>query len=92
MTLIKVIPWNRVLDKSTVTDLFKYLPFFVENFSSLPCSQEPSLVPIQSQINLVYNTHPIFLRSILILFSLLRLGLPIIPFISEFPTKVLRAS
>jgi hypothetical protein len=51
----------------------------------------PPPVPILSQIDSVYNPHPISQRSILILASHLRLGLPggLLP--SGFPTKDLYA-
>jgi hypothetical protein len=46
----------------------------------------PSLVPILSQIDPVYTTPSVSLRSILILFTILRLGLPNGLFPSGFPT------
>jgi hypothetical protein len=50
--------------------------------------KSPSLAPILSQINPVHIT-PSYLRFILLLFSLLRLGLPSGLFPSGFPTKIL---
>jgi hypothetical protein len=48
---------------------------FMEPEGSLPCSQEPSTVPFLSQINPIH-TIPSYLRSLLIFFTHLRLGLP----------------
>jgi hypothetical protein len=44
--------------------------------------------PILSQINSVHTTHPISLRSILILSTQLRLGLPSGLFLSGFHTNI----
>jgi hypothetical protein len=55
----------------------------MEPEGSLPCSQEPSTGP--------YPVHPTPLRSILILSSHLRLGLPRGLFPSGFATKILYA-
>jgi hypothetical protein len=52
--------------------------------------QEPSTGPILSQINPVHTT-PNYLRSILILYTHLSLGLPSGPFPSRFPTNILYA-
>jgi hypothetical protein len=49
------------------------------------------LIHILSQMNPVHNLPPSFLRSILILFSYLRRGLPSGPFSSGFPTKIFYA-
>jgi hypothetical protein len=66
---------------------------FIETDGSLPCSQESSAgVPILSQIYPVPTTPTcLSLRSILILFSHLRPGLPIGPFPSDFSTKILHS-
>jgi hypothetical protein len=63
---------------------------FMEPEGSLLCSQEPLLAPIVSQINPIH-TVPSYLRSILILFTRLRLGLPSGLFPSRFPTNILYA-
>jgi hypothetical protein len=67
----------------------KNSPCFQEPGGSLSCSQEPSMDPILSKINIVLTTHPIFLRSILILSTHLRLRLlnDFVP--SGFPTNIL---
>jgi hypothetical protein len=53
--------------------------------------KSPPLVPILSQINSAHTIRPISLRSILILSTNLRLGLPSGLFPSGFPTNVLYA-
>jgi hypothetical protein len=53
--------------------------------------KSPPLVLIVGQINSVHTTHRIPLRSILILSTHLRLGLPSGLFHSGFPTKILYA-
>jgi hypothetical protein len=63
----------------------------MEPEDSLPCSQEPPLVPILSQINPVHTipSYPISLRSTLILFTHPRRGLHSGLFPSGFPSKTL---
>jgi hypothetical protein len=65
---------------------------FMELERSLPCSQEPSTGPYpeQDQSNPIH-TIPSYLRSILILFTHLRLGLPCDLFPYGFPTNILYA-
>jgi hypothetical protein len=53
--------------------------------------KSPPLVPILSQIGPVHQPHPVSLRSILILPTHLRLGLPSSLFPSGFPTNILYA-
>jgi hypothetical protein len=49
-------PWSWVLlEKPPVAQLFKNFPHFMEPESLLPCSQEPSLIAILSQINPVHT-------------------------------------
>jgi hypothetical protein len=62
----------------------------MEPEGSLPCSQEPSTGPYPEpdQSN---PAHPISLRSILLLTTRLRLGLPSGLFPSGFPTYILHA-
>jgi hypothetical protein len=57
---------------STVTQEFPNT--FMELESPLPCSQHPLFVHILSQLNPFHTTHPIYLRSILILPTHLQLG------------------
>jgi hypothetical protein len=52
--------------------------------------KNPLLVPVLNQIDLVHTT-PSYLRSILILFIYLHLGLPIGLFPSGFPTNIVYA-
>ena len=52
-----------------------------------PIHKYPPTVPLLSQIYLVHTPHSISWKSILILFSHLRLGLPSGPFPSGYPTK-----
>jgi hypothetical protein len=59
----------------------------MEPEGSIPCSQEPSTSPYPEP----YPSHPIPLRSILILSTRLRLGLPSGLFPSGFPTHILYA-
>jgi hypothetical protein len=54
------------------------IPCFIEHEGSLPCSQTSEFTP-------VYKPRPIYLRSILILSSHLRLGSP--SHIGLFPTE-----
>jgi hypothetical protein len=61
---------------------------FMEPEGSLPCSQEPSTSAKSIQSIL---SHYISLRSILILFKHLRLGLPSGIYPSRFPTNILYA-
>jgi hypothetical protein len=51
--------------------------------------KSPPLVPILNHINPVQQLHPISLRSILILFTHLRLCLPSSLFLFGFPTNIL---
>jgi hypothetical protein len=62
----------------------------VEPESSLPCSQEPSTGPYPEP-DQPSPTHPMSLRSILMLLSPLRLGLPSSIFIFGSPTNILHA-
>ena len=87
-------PWCRVLlEKLTGLQLVKKFPAFhgTRRFiTALTSVRHPSLFwasPIQS----IY-LHPISWRSILILSTLLRLGLPSGHFPSGFPTKTLYTS
>jgi hypothetical protein len=60
--------------------------------SSLPCSQEPANGPYpEPDASIPQLPHTSFLRSILILASYLRLGLPYSRFPSRFPSKILYA-
>jgi hypothetical protein len=59
----------------------------MEPAASLSCSQELVLASILSQMTQVHTKHPISVRSILMFFSHLRLGLPSCIFPSRFPTK-----
>jgi hypothetical protein len=54
----------------------------------LPCSQEPSIGPYLSRINPVHTTPLyLYLKSILILSTILRVGLPSCLFLSGFPLQ-----
>jgi hypothetical protein len=61
---------------------------FIEPERLLPCSQEPSTGPCTEPDQ---SIHPISLKSILILSTHLRLGLPSGLFPSGFPTNILYA-
>ena len=75
--IIIITPWRRVLpEKPTGPQLLKKFPEFTEPEGSLPHHKSPPTVPILSQSDPVHAPHPTSLRSILILFSRLRLGLP----------------
>jgi hypothetical protein len=63
----------------------------METEGSLLCWQGPPVVPFPSQINPVHTIQPdtVYLRSILMLFTHLRLGLYSGLFPSGFPTNLL---
>jgi len=58
---------------------------------SLQYSQKPTIVSSLNQIKPIKSSHPIYLRSILILSSHLLLGLPNDVFPLGSPTKILHA-
>jgi len=62
---------------------------FIESEFPLPCSQQLTTVPVLSLMNPIHTLPTRFpnLRSIVILFPHLRLGLPNAVFRSSFPTK-----
>jgi hypothetical protein len=60
-----------------------------EHESSSPCSQEPATGPYPGPTESTLHPQPVSLRSVLIPFSHLCLGLPSGPFHSGFPTKTL---
>jgi hypothetical protein len=62
----------------------------MEPEGSIPCSQEPSTGPYPEPYQST-PSHPIFLRSILILFTHLRLSIPSGLFPSGLPTNILYA-
>jgi hypothetical protein len=63
---------------------------FMKPEGSLPCSQEPSTGPYSEPYRSI-PSHPVSLRSILILFTHKRLGPPRGLFPSDFPTNILYA-
>jgi hypothetical protein len=91
LLLLHTTPWCRILfEKLIVTQLVKKLfCFLMEPEGSLPCSQKPSLDPILSQLIQIAPSITISIRSILMLSSHLRLGLPsgLLPL--GLPTKTL---
>jgi hypothetical protein len=62
----------------------------MEPEGSLPCSQKPTAGPYTEPAEYGSPNNPICLRSILILSSDLRLGLPSGLFPSALPTKILQ--
>jgi hypothetical protein len=67
---------------------FKNFPAFYGTLRFIPCSQEPSTGPYPEPHQLIYTIHSISLRSILILSTHLRLGLPSGLFPSGFHTNI----
>jgi hypothetical protein len=86
----ELTPWNRwvLLQKPPVTQLLKNFTNFIESEGSLPCSKEPATGPYPKPNESSPYPHLIWLRLILILSSLLRLGLPSgVSFRLAFPLK-----
>ena len=85
-------PWCRVLlEKLTGLQLVKKFPAFLWNPNvHYHTHKRPPPVPVLGQPNPVH-IHPTSWRSILILYTHLRLGLPSGLFPSGFPTKTLYA-
>ena len=83
-------PWCRVLKKLTGLQLFKKFPAFhrTRMFITALTSVRQVSLSWASRIQSIYP-HPTFWRSILILSTHLRLGLPIGLFPFGFPSKTL---
>jgi len=81
-----ITAWNRVLlEKLTGSQLVKKFPHFMEPKGALPHSRMPATCPYpEPDHSSTCPPHPTSLRSIIILSSHLRVGLP-----SVFPTKAL---
>jgi hypothetical protein len=82
-------PWSRVLlEKVTGSQVVKKIPRILWNPKvHYRFHNRPPPVPVLSQLDPVHTPHPTSWRSILILLSHLRLGLPSGPFSSVFPTR-----
>ena len=82
-------PWCRVpLEKLTGLQLVKKFPHFTEPEGSLPHSQASATCLYPGPAQSIYP-HPTSWRSILILSTHLRLGLPTVFLPSGFPSKTL---
>jgi len=77
--------------KLTGPQLVKKFPALYGTWKLLPHSHQPPPVIILSQINPVHYLHPTSWKTILLLFSHLRLSLPSGLFPSDLPTKILYA-
>jgi hypothetical protein len=83
-------PWWRVLlEKLTVAQIIQKFPVFHETQRFIPCSQQPEMVPILSQMNPVHTFPPYFPNSPsnIIFASTPRSSERALP--SGFPTKLL---
>ena len=78
---------NRLHEAESSWDSNRNSPHFMESKVSLPHSQKPATSPYPDPYRFSPCTHPISLRSILILSSLIRLVLPSGLFSSSFRTK-----
>jgi hypothetical protein len=95
LSLLKfnLIPWNRVLlEKLIVRSASQEISYLLWNskVNYRVCNVLPT-VPVPSQINPIYNSNHFSRRSILILYSHLRLSLPSHLFLSDFHTTILYA-
>ena len=91
LTYLFTFSMSRVLlEKLTGSQLFNKFPAFYGTEGSLPHSPVPATCPYPQPVrSSPYPLHPTSWRSILILSSHLRLGLPSGIFHSAFPTKTL---
>ena len=86
-----ITPWNGVLlEKLTGSQLIKKWSTFYETWRFMTAFKSaPPPIPILSHIAPLHASHPTSWRSVLILSSHLRLGLPSGLFPSGFPTRTL---
>jgi hypothetical protein len=86
--LYLLTPWSRVLpEKLKRPELLKKFPAFYGTRRFITVYSRARHLSVLSQIDPVHAPHPTYRRSILILSSHLRLGLPSGLLPSGFPTK-----